>query len=230
VGITAKDYAEIYRRLQAPISKKYDCGKKCAPHNDGIPICCDIENAIPIVDKPEWALLKTRSELWKRLRPTTPSQKKEMATLVDSDSCAIQCKGVAFCERDNRSLACRSFPYFPYFDGEEFIGLAHYWIFEGQCWVIANPWIVEKPFVDEMVDAHEFMFKQDKKWEETYVEYSATMRRVFSRRKQRFLILHRDGGKYWVTPHSGGKLIPAKAEQVKKLKKLFPDAPPAAAE
>jgi hypothetical protein len=226
VSLQAKHYAEIYRRLQAPISKRYDCGRKCAPHNEGIPVCCDIENAIPIVDKPEWALLKKRSNLWSRLRPTTPSQKREVKDLEDSDSCAVKCRGAAFCERDNRSLACRSFPYFPYFDPNgEFVGLAHYWVFEGQCWVIANPLIVERDFVVEMIDSHEYLFKADDNWRKTYHEFSASMRRVFSRRKKKFLVLHRDGGYFWVLPHSGGKRVPAKHEDIKKLEKLFPEEP-----
>jgi hypothetical protein len=187
-------------------------------------VCCDIENAIPIVDKPEYKLLKSRTDMWKRLRPTTPSQKREIATLTDSDSCAVTCRGVQFCERDNRSLACRSFPYFPYFDAAgDFVGLAHYWAFEGQCWVIANPMIVERPFIKEMIDSHEYLFKVDKNWADTYREYSASMRRVFSRRNKKFLILHRDGNRYWVLPHSGGKMVAATPEQIVKLKKLFPE-------
>ena len=70
MAATAKDYAEVYRRLQAPISRRYDCGKKCAPHNGGVPVCCDIENAIPIVERSEWALLKQRFDLWKTFNRT----------------------------------------------------------------------------------------------------------------------------------------------------------------
>src|SRR5690349_3221976 len=77
VSAKAEHYAEVYRRFQAPISKRLDCGKKCAPRNDGIPACCDIERAVPIVDDAEWRLLKQRTDLWKRLRPSTPSQKRE---------------------------------------------------------------------------------------------------------------------------------------------------------
>ncbi|TAL00112.1 MAG: hypothetical protein EPO08_14650 [Rhodospirillaceae bacterium] len=226
MAVTAKHYAEIYRQFQAPISKRYDCGKKCAPHNGGVPVCCDIDNAIPIVDKPEWSLLKSRTDLWQRLKPTTPSQRREVKSLEDSESCAIKCKGAAHCERDNRSLACRSFPYFPYFDPKgNLVGLAHYWAFEGQCWVIANPMIVDQAFVTEMVASHEYMFRHDKKWHETYVEFSASMRRVFSRRKKKFAVLGRDGGYFWVLPHSGGKMIPAKAEDLARLGKMFPEDP-----
>ena len=221
--LTAKDYAEIYRRFQAPVSTRYDCGKKCAPINGGVPVCCDVENAIPIVDEPEWKLLKSRTKMWKLLKPTTPDFKREIDDLENSESCAIHCRGAAFCERDNRSLACRSFPYFPYFDTEgKLIGISHYWGFEGACWVIANPMIVERDFVVDFVDAHDYLFDRDADWKKTYIEYSATMRRVFSRRKKKFLVLHRDGGRFWVLPHSGGNMVPAKRTEIEKLKKQFP--------
>ena len=228
MSLTAKHYAEIYRRFQAPLSKRYDCGKKCAPTNGGVPVCCDVENAIPIVDQPEWALLKARTRMWSKLKPTTPDFKREIDDLTGSESCAIKCKGAAFCERDNRSLACRSFPYFPYFDpAGNLVGIAHYWGFEGQCWVIANPGIVERPLVVDMVSAHDYLFDNDADWRSTYVEYSASMRRVFSRRREKFLVHHRDGGRFWVLPHSGGKMVPAKPAEIEKLKKLFPDQPAA---
>jgi hypothetical protein len=229
VSATPRDYAEIYRRFQAPISKKVDCGKKCAPHNGGVPICCDIHNAIPIVERAEWKLLKQRTKMWSRLKPTTALQRREVKDLEGSESCAVICKGVAHCERDNRSLACRSFPYFPYFDKSgKIFGLAHYWIFEGQCWVIANPIVVDREFVREMVDSHEYLFAKDKVWGETYRDLSADMRRVYSRRKKKFAVLGRDGGFFWVLPHSGGKMVPAKKEELARLKKLFPEKPDAA--
>ncbi len=226
MSATAKEFAEVYRRFTAPLSKRVDCGSKCAPHNGGIPFCCDVDNAIPLVDKGEFQLLKSRTDMWTRLRPSTPSQRKEVKDLESSDSCAVKCKGVAHCERDNRSLACRAFPYFPYFDAEKnLVGLAHYWGFEGQCWVIHNPEVVDKKFVKEMIDSHEYLFLKDPDWAETFAENSASMRRVYSRRNKKFLILHRDGNQYWVLPYSGGKMVLAKTADVDKLKKGYPDAP-----
>jgi hypothetical protein len=222
---TAKHYAEIYRQFQAPISKRIDCGKKCAPHNGGIPACCDIDNAIPIVEEAEWRLLKKRTDLWRRLKPRTTSQRAEVKSLEDSQSCAIECRGVAHCERHNRSLACRSFPYFPYFDPDHsLVGLAHYWAFEGVCWVIANPKVVDRAFITQMVASHEYLFRNDPDWLRTYIEFSASMRRVFSRRKEKFAVIGRDGGYFWVLPYSGGKRVPAADKDLERLQRLFPQA------
>jgi hypothetical protein len=221
---TPKDYAQIYKRLQAPISRVYDCGKKCAPYNDGQPVCCTTGHAIPIVEHSEYELLKSRTDMWQPFKAKTAADRAEIADLKGSACRAVECKGAAHCERDNRSMACRSFPFFPYFNPDgELVGLATYWSFEGQCWVISNLTIVEKPFITEMIAAHELLFAKDDDWRRTYQDQSATMRRVYSRKGQRFPVIGRDGGYFWVLPKSGGKMIPAKRAGLMKLRKGFPN-------
>lgn len=219
---SARDYAAVYSGFHAPISKVYNCGAKCAPHNGGQPVCCDAERAIPIVEKSEWKLLKSRTDMWTPFKARTADQKAEIADLKGSDNCAVECKGAAHCERDNRSLACRSFPFFPYFDAEKnLVGLAHYWHFEGICWVIHNLTIVEQPFIDQFLKMHEFIFKKDDNWRVTYTEYSATMRQVYSRRGDKFPIIMRDGSYRWVLPKSGGKSVPATKKELLTLRSGF---------
>jgi hypothetical protein len=221
---TPKHYAEIYERLQAPISKVYDCGKMCSPYNNGEPVCCTTGHAIPIVEHSEYRLLKSRTTMWQPFKPKDKWERAEVADLKGSDCRAVACQGARLCERDNRSMACRTFPFFPYFnpDGELF-GLATYWAFEGQCWVISNITIVEKPFIDEMIEAHEMLFAADAEWRGTYRQQSATMRGAYSRKKERFPVIGRDGKYYWVLPHSGGTMIPAKKAELYKLRKGFPN-------
>ena len=221
---TPKHYADIYKTLQAPISKVYDCGQKCAPYNNGEPVCCTTGHAIPIVEHSEYTLLKSRTDMWRPFKPSGAAERAEVADLKGSDCRAVQCNGARHCERDNRSMACRTFPFYPYFDpAGELIGLATYWTFEGQCWVISNITIVEKPFVDEMVLAHEMLFKADPQWRETYKQQSATMRRVYSRKGERFPVIHRDGGYFWVLPKAAGRMVPAKKSELLKLQKGFPN-------
>lgn len=204
---TAADYADVYRRLQAPISRKLDCGQKCAPLNQGVPVCCDLEQAIPIVDEGEWDLLRDRTAMWSIYKPKNKTEIKEFGD--GNDGCkAIVCRGVKHCERDNRSMACRTFPFFPYFNPDKSLfGLAYYWTFEGLCWVVSNLQVVEQPFIDEMIDSHEALFARDPEWRDTYVTYSATMRGVFTKKKRRFPVLRRDGALFWVLPGSGGSMV-----------------------
>ena len=215
-------YAEIFRRFQAPISKIYDCGKKCAPLNGGEPVCCDSSHAIPIVEHSEYKLLKSRTDMWHKFKPKDAAERNEIADLKGSDCRAVECNGAAHCERDNRSLACRSFPFYPYFNPDkELVGLSYYWTFEGLCWVISNITIVEKPFIAQFLDIHEYLFKADDNWRETYIDQSATMRGVYSRKGEKFPVVMRDGTYHWVLPKSGGKLVPAKKAELLTLRKKW---------
>lgn len=214
--IAPQDFASLYKQYNANLAF-VDCGRKCAPLNNGNPICCDTENAIPVVDKAEFALLKSRSDLWSRYKPNDAASRKIVNELT-GHACAVECKGAAFCERDNRTIACRSFPFYPYLDkAGTFIGLTYYWDFEDRCWIISNMQVVEQKFVQEMIVAFERIFKLDPEEYETMKDHSANMRRVFTRQGKIIPVLHRDGGYYKVKPGSGGMLTPCTPADYKKF-------------
>jgi hypothetical protein len=200
--LTPEDFARIYKRFNATVCK-FDCGKKCAPLNGGSPVCCSTQNAVPVVHKAEFTLLKGRTDLWSRFKPYDATTRKIVDELT-SASCAIECKGAAFCERHNRTIACRAFPFFPYVTrARQIIGLSVYWIFEDRCWMMSNMRLVEIPFIRECLDAWDTIFAKDKEEWETYVDYSASMRRVFSRRGLLIPVLDRDGKLFMVDPSTG---------------------------
>ena len=200
--LTPEDFARLYERFNAPVCR-FDCGKKCAPLNDGAPVCCTTNDAVPVVHKAEFRLLQSRTDLWRRFKPYDAQTRKIVSELTAS-SCAIECKGAAFCERHNRTLACRAFPFFPYVTRErEVIGLSIYWIFEDRCWMMSNLRLVEAPFVGECLDAWDMIFARDKEEWDTYVDYSATMRRVFSRWGRPIPVLERGASLLLVDPSTG---------------------------
>jgi hypothetical protein len=202
-----EDFARIYARFQAPIAR-FDCGRKCAPLNGGEPVCCSAKNAVPLVQKSEWRLLKSRTDLWHRFKPFDAASRKLVEGLHQSCT-AIECKGAAFCERENRSLACRAFPFYPYITvAGAFVGLAYYWDFENSCWVISNLHVVDAAFVREFVAAHEMLFAADRDEFDTFRQQSASMRRVFTRRRRVIPLIGRDGGFFKVMPRSG-RILPA---------------------
>ena len=202
-----KDFEHIYNIFSSNIAKKLDCGSICAPLNEGQPVCCSTENAIPVVEKEEWRLLKSRTDMWKKFKPFDRASKKIVDELPGS-TCAVECKGAAFCERENRSLACRSFPFFPYFDSKGYLlGLSCYWEFEDRCWVISNLHVVEKKFVNEMIDAYEFLFKKDEDHYDAFFDESKRMRKFFSRRNKPIQIITRDMDYLLVLPKSKGRII-----------------------
>lgn len=210
-----KDFAEIYARFGASIASRHDCGRYCAPLNGGEPVCCTTGHAIPIVQKSEWKLLKKRTDLWHSFKPFDKTS-REIVDELHSSCKAIECKGAAFCERDNRTLACRAFPFFPYFTKErELIGLGYYWSFEDRCWVLSNLACVEKEFVDEFLSAYELLFEKDEDELEAFVDESAAMRRVFSRRGAPLPLIGRDARLYKIMPKTKGKVVPAKPSDFK---------------
>src|SRR5690242_11189013 len=171
--VRPEDFARVYDMFQAPISR-YDCGRHCSPLNGGEPVCCSTEHAIPVVDRAEWDLLRGRTKLWHRYKPNDAAGKAIVGEL--SKSClAIECKGVRHCERDNRTLACRSFPFFPYLDSKgDFIGLSVHWTFIDRCWVISNFTVVDAEFRRQFIAAYEYMFEVDPGEYEVHKQYSAT--------------------------------------------------------
>ena len=214
-SVLPEHFAEVYRRFQASISR-HDCGRRCAPLNGGSPICCSTQDAVPVVHRSEWKLLKSRSDLWRPFKPYDANTRDIVDSLHHSN-CAIECKGAAFCERDNRSLACRAFPFFPYIDRKgDFIGLSYYWDFEDRCWVISNMQIVESEFRREFIDAFEYLFSVDPEEYDTYKKHSATMRRVFTRRRKPIALIGREGGFFKIMPKTA-KLVAITAAQLPKF-------------
>jgi hypothetical protein len=209
--IEPEHFRQVYERLKSPVSR-YDCGRHCAPLNGGEPVCCSTQNAVPVVEKAEWQLLRSRTNMWRRFKPYDAATRRIVDDLP-RDCVAVTCRGARHCERDNRSLACRAFPFAPYLtrDGE-FIGLAYYWIFEDRCWVISNLQVVDRTFVEEFVSAYEFLFDADPDERKTFHDHSATMRRVFSRWNRAIPLVGRDGGYFKVLPRGRGivPLDPAK--------------------
>jgi hypothetical protein len=101
-------------------------------------------------------------------------------------------------------MACRSFPFYPYFTRQkEFVGLGTYWVFEDRCWMMSNLEIVDKKYVKEFIATYEALFVKDPSEFTTYVDFSASARRVYSRWKREIPLLGREGQLLIVEPSSG---------------------------
>jgi hypothetical protein len=200
--LTPEDFARLYERFNASVCR-FDCGKKCSPLNGGAPVCCTTNDAVPVVHKAEFRLLRSRTDLWRRFKAYDAPTRRIVGELPAS-SCAIECRGAAFCERHNRTLACRAFPFFPYVTRQRAIlGLSVYWVFEDRCWMISNLRLVEPDFVAECLGAWDLIFARDSEEWDTYVDHSAAMRRVFSRRRRPIPVLDRTARLLLVDPSTG---------------------------
>jgi len=214
-GMLPADYAVVFDKFTANISK-YDCGKYCAALNGGQPVCCTTDHAIPIVDKTEYALLKSRTDLWFPY-VIKDAQARKLLSDLHKTTCAIECKGAAFCERENRTLACRTFPFYPYITREnEVIGLATYWTFEDRCWLMSNFQVVERKFVKQFIEAFQYVFDRDDLEWESMRNNSAHHRRQFTKQNRIIPLIGKEGGFFKVMPRSG-EVRPAKIEEFKKI-------------
>jgi hypothetical protein len=137
---------------------------------------------------------------------------------LTSDCMAIHCKGARFCERDNRTIACRGFPFYPYLTRErQFVGIGTYWVFEDRCWMMSNLEIVDREFIDQFVATYEALFIKDESEFKTYVDFSASARRVYSRWKRQIPLLGRQGELLIVEP-STGAIRPGQRKEYPKTK------------
>jgi len=216
-NLKPSDFESLYKNFNAPVSR-FDCGQKCAPLNGGSPVCWSTENAAPGVHRVEFDLLKSRTDLWSKFKPYDYATRQIVEELTP-ECMAIHCKGARHCERDNRTIACRGFPFYPYITRQrEFVGIGTYWVFEDRCWMMSNLEIVDAKFVEEFAATYEALFVKDPSEFKTYVEFSASARRVYSRWKREIPLLGRQGELLIVEP-SSGEIRPGR-------RKDFPKAAP----
>jgi hypothetical protein len=189
---TQAQLEELLSILTAPVTA-FDCGTLCAPDNDGVPICCDSNRIVPVLYNNEYRLLRKRSDLWHRFVPRT----KQQATVGDDmRTCErlAECKGAAFCERDNRSLACRTFPLEPYLDHDaELAGLVFNYDFDGTCPLVGSRHEILPEYIDQCLNMWQRAFGFAEAEREFYESHSETLRRSFGQKRQRIPVFTREG-------------------------------------
>lgn len=206
--LPALDFLILYSQFDTPIVERLDCGEKCAPHNPkGVPFCCDICEAVPAAYHQEWEYLQPNTNLWHRWRGDECSSKPEDPTQLEADTpetmVLLACLGADQCQRPYRALSCRQFPFFPYItDDFRFLGLTYEWEFEHKCWLISNLHRVSNTYRQEFIQTFDDLFSHWPQEMEHYANQAEHMREVFSAKRRRIPILHRNGGCYLLSPGS----------------------------
>jgi len=198
------NYGIIYRNFKAPIAE-IDCGDKCAPFNErGIPFCCDTQHAIPTAHRDEWDYLRVKTNLWHPWKPVVQEDYDRLKEITPEDHILISCLGHEKCQREYRSITCRTFPFFPYINQQgSFLGISVYWEYEDRCWIISNLNVVTRLYQDQFISTFDKIFEKDFGEHEIYRRHSELARHVFAQKKRSILLLHRDGSIRRVSPHSG---------------------------
>ena len=202
--IAAEEFAELYARFQAPLAA-LDCGKRCAPYNDGsAPFCCDTRHAVPAAYHAELKYLQAHTDLWHLWSGRTPAETGQLRALAPEGQVLIACQGYQHCQRSFRSLTCRAFPFFPYITRQgQFIGLSVYWEYEECCWVINNLQGISNIFRAEFIRTFDNLFARLPEELEIFRQFSSRMRRVFGKRHNTIPLFHRNGGFYKISPRDG---------------------------
>lgn len=82
--------------------------------------------------------------------------------------------------------------------------------------MMSNIEVVDRTFVEEFIATSEAIFVKDPSEHKTYVDFSATARRVYSRWKREIPLLGRDGKLLIVEP-STGAIRPGKPKDFPKI-------------
>ena len=194
----------LYKAFESPISN-IDCGDKCAPYNKGrAPFCCDTMHAIPTAYRTEWEFLQQNTHFWHLWSVSNADEFVRISSKTPDDQILIECLGHTRCQRNFRTITCRSFPFFPYISKNgEFLGLSYYWEYADRCWVISHLEVVSLQYRAEFITTYEQIFASYPQEKENFRYHSSIMRRIFGRKHQAIPLLHRNGYAYKITPHNG---------------------------
>ncbi|MDX9993550.1 MAG: hypothetical protein RBS68_16030 [Anaerolineales bacterium] len=208
--LNPSDIRALYDGFDHPIAD-LDCGQICAPHNpNGKPFCCDICAAVPAGYRSEWQALQSQTDLWHRWRgdecaedPASAEERSQLEAAIPNGMILLACLGPQACQRSNRLLSCRQFPFFPYVTSDyRFLGLSYDWEFENSCWVISNLAQVSPAYRQEFIQTYDQIFAWFQDEFENYAARSEEMRAIFSEERRRIPLLHRNGGFRLVSPLS----------------------------
>ncbi len=109
-------------------------------------------------------------------------------------------------------------PFYPYLTRQkEFVGIGTYWVFEDRCWMMSNLEIVDRTFVEQFIATYEALFIKDHSEFTTYVDFSASARRVYSRWKREIPLLGRQGELLIVDALDRRASAPARRKTIPKI-------------
>ena len=201
---TKIDFEELYTGFDAPMAA-FDCGDRCAPYHDhGVPFCCDRQVVIPSAYQDEWQYLRTQTDLWHLWQTQDSVLTEEIKNQTSDGQVLIECKGYQYCQRAYRSISCRAFPFFPYINPQgEFIGLAAYWEYREQCWLISHLEVVTQAYIQAFMRTFKILFERMPEDKMHFIEFSAYMRSFYENKRWQIPVLSTGRLAYKISPKTG---------------------------
>lgn len=123
-----------------------------------------------------------------------------LAEYDSKETLFCECKGIEFCERENRSISCRTFPLEPYLDTRGvLVGLVFMKEFTGKCPLTLRAKDIRQEFIDShFIFWEKLLFRLDSEYE-TFWNSSKSYRRSRAQTGKKFPIFfpsHLQGKKY----------------------------------
>jgi len=191
------DEIKYYYSLLTEEITDYNCGDLCRGDNNGIPYCCVVDNAVPLLYKNELKYLQTQGKLWSVWKAKTKDDQKLKESAGD-DQLFCECRGIEHCVRDERSISCRTFPLEPYIDRRGvLVGLTFMREFTDQDSVtgkIKCPLTKRKKDIrQQFIDSHflfweKILLRREEEYD-TYVSTSRSLRRERGKTGRNFQVL-----------------------------------------
>jgi hypothetical protein len=183
--ITEKQLKRFYRLMSVPMTD-FDCGRICAPKNEGIPFCCENEFVTPLLFHEEFRWHRRKDRFWKR----APMDNKEIKKMVDESASYYVysfCPGPGKCRRTRRAIVCRTFPFEPQVDKEgRVLGLVYINSGTENCSLIGKPKKIYNP---------QYISNSIKFWQELLDTYPPEKKLYIDESRKRERRLKRQGKK-----------------------------------
>lgn len=176
--ISEKELQWLYSLLTVPMTE-FDCGKLCASEKGEVPPCCDSLKTVPVLFKAEYKWHRKCGTFWRQLNEDD-SVYNDFCSLIGADDYEqfAVCPGVDKCERDKRSLVCRTYPFEPFINKEGGLaGLTFNMQEADVCPLISKSDLVLNPmYISNSLVYWDFIFQRFPDQFELYMENSDDLR------------------------------------------------------
>ena len=178
VMISEKELEWLYSLLDVPMTE-FDCGELCAAEKGSVPPCCDSLKTVPVLFKAEYQWHRKHGTFWRQLNEDD-SVYPDFCNLIDADDYEqfAVCPGVEKCERDKRSLVCRTYPFEPFITEEgALVGLTFNMEEVDVCALISKKGFALNPaYISNSLVYWDFIFQRFPDQFDLYLESSDDLR------------------------------------------------------
>ena len=165
--------------------------------NGGVSYCCTVNHAVPLLYREELQFLQNKGNNWQEWVPRT-REEKALVKSTHKDQVFCSCNSSAKCERELRSISCRTFPLEPYLNRHgKLIGLTFIQDFmeknpttgRPRCPLTQIKQDIRQEYIDEAFTFWEKLMERRNEEYRTYLFTSRSHRKEYLNTGTRFHVL-----------------------------------------